>query len=253
MMSKRFSGIALYSEAAYLLALLLLSLSVALLTAADFGVSMIVAPAYILSKKLGFLTFGQSEYVIQGLLFLVFCVCMRKVRGVYFVSFVTGLIYGGVLDAWRALVPLFNESITPVGSMPMGVRLLMFAVGVPLCSLSIAMFFHVYLYPQVYDFFVKGVSARYHLDRTRFKRLFDGSFFLLSCGMTLLFFRSFVGVGWGTVVMTLVNGVIIGWFDRLLTRWVRFVPLFPKAAAAFDLEDTPATDPAACRKEERVC
>ena len=237
MMQNDTPRLTLYSEAVYLVALLMLSLSVALLTAADFGVSMIVAPAYLISKKVGFLTFGQSEYVIQGILFVVFCLCMRKVKAVYFASFATGLIYGAVLDGWRSLVPLFNESVTPVGSMPMGERLLMFGVGVPLCSLSIALFFHVYLYPQVYDFFVKGVSARYHIDRTRFKRLFDGSFFFLSCVLTLLLFRSFVGVGWGTVVMTLVNGVIIGWFDRLLTRYVRVVPLFPKAAAAFELED----------------
>ncbi|MBR2338785.1 MAG: hypothetical protein IKA63_04890, partial [Clostridia bacterium] len=57
--------ITLPDEIVYLAATVLLALSVAMLTAADFGISMIVAPAYILSQKLGFLTFGQSEYVIQ--------------------------------------------------------------------------------------------------------------------------------------------------------------------------------------------
>lgn len=57
------------SEAAYLFAIVTLSLSVAMLACADFGVSMIVAPAYLLSKKIGFLTFGQCEYIVQGLLF----------------------------------------------------------------------------------------------------------------------------------------------------------------------------------------
>ena len=52
------------SELTYLIATVILAFSVAMITITDFGVSMIVAPAYILSQKLGFLTFGQSEYVI---------------------------------------------------------------------------------------------------------------------------------------------------------------------------------------------
>ena len=58
------------SEAVYVASCVLLALAVAMLTAADFGVSMIVAPAYILHLKLGFLTFGQAEYVIQALFFV---------------------------------------------------------------------------------------------------------------------------------------------------------------------------------------
>ena len=54
------------SEAVYILAVALLSLAVAMISAANFGVSMIVAPAYLLSLKLEFLTFGQAEYVIQA-------------------------------------------------------------------------------------------------------------------------------------------------------------------------------------------
>ena len=60
------------SELAYLIAIIMLAFSVCLATAADFGVSMIVAPAYILSMKFTFLTFGQWEYVTQGILFIIF-------------------------------------------------------------------------------------------------------------------------------------------------------------------------------------
>lgn len=49
------------SEIAYFAAAALLSLAVAILSAADFGISMIVAPAYLLSLKTGFLTFGQAN------------------------------------------------------------------------------------------------------------------------------------------------------------------------------------------------
>ena len=59
------------SEGAYLAAIVLLALAVAILSAADFGISMIVAPAYLLSMKLSVLSFGQAEYVIQAGLFIV--------------------------------------------------------------------------------------------------------------------------------------------------------------------------------------
>lgn len=136
--------IRLYEEPVYLAALVMLSLAVAM-TAADFGVSMIVAPAYILSLKFPFLTFGRAEYIIQALLFAVFCILMRRIKPVYLFSFVTCIIYGFVLDAWRSVVPAFNPAVTAPGSFALPVRLLLFAGGVLLCSFSIASFYKVYL------------------------------------------------------------------------------------------------------------
>lgn len=65
------------SEVVYLAAIVLLAFSVAMLTSVDFGISMIVAPAYILSLVVPSLSFGQAEYVIQAMLFVVFCVVMK--------------------------------------------------------------------------------------------------------------------------------------------------------------------------------
>ena len=73
----------IHSETLYFAAIVLLAFSVAMLTAANFGISMIVAPAYILSLKTGFLTFGQAEHVLQAGLFIVFCLVMRKFKAVY--------------------------------------------------------------------------------------------------------------------------------------------------------------------------
>ena len=105
------------AEVVYVLAILLLSFSVAMAASTDFGISMIAAPAFILSEKLP-LTFGQCEYVVQGLLFVVFCILMKKVRLVYFSSFLTGIVYGAVLDLWRILIPHFNPAVTAPGTLP---------------------------------------------------------------------------------------------------------------------------------------
>ena len=223
------------AELLYVLSILLLALSVAMITCTDFGVSMIVAPAYILSQKIG-LTFGQCEYIVQGVLFVVFCIAMRRVKLVYFSSFLTGLFYGAVLDLWRVLIPHFNPAVTVPGTLPLPLKIVYFVCGMTLTSLSIAMIYRVYLYPQVYDFFVKGISQRYRRNRTRFKQIFDFSSLLVSCAMTLLLFRKFVGVGFGTLIMTVCNGFLIGFFDKWLEKHVEVTPLFAKLAGYFDLE-----------------
>ena len=232
-MSKK--KITVHGELVYALAIICLSLAVAMLSAANFGVSMIVAPAYIISQKLGFLTFGQGEYLVQSILFIVFCILMKRVKPIYFGSFVTCLIYGAVLDLWRAAVPLFNPSVTEPGSMTMPVRIVLFIAGMILTSFSVMLFYKTYLYPQVYDFFVKGISHRFSKDRTKFKIAFDFSCLAVSCVLTLILFRKFVGIGVGTLIMTALNGFIIGGFDRTFDRFFVMKPLFPKFAAKFNL------------------
>ena len=156
--------ITLSSEAVYAVGIILLSLAVAILTSADFGVSQVVAPAYLLSLKLDFLTFGQAEYIVQAGVFLLLCVVLKRFKIVYLQSFVTCLIYGAVLDLWRKL-PCFNPSVTPPGSMTLWLRIVMFVFGALLTSFSVALFFKTYLYPQVYDMFVKAVSVKYKTIR----------------------------------------------------------------------------------------
>ena len=182
-----------YNEIAYLLANALLALAVSILTAANLGISMIVAPAYILSEKVPFLTFGQSEYVLQAVVFVALCLLLKRIKAVYFLSFGTCLLYGWILDAWRTVVPLFNPTITPPGSMDWPLRIALFVVGVLLTSFSVALFFEVYLYPQVYDFFVRSVTAHFDLPRAKFKTAFDCGCLLVSCAMSLLLFGRFVG------------------------------------------------------------
>lgn len=227
--------IVLHSELVFLFAVVILAFSVAMLSAVDFGVSMIVAPAYLLSMKVSFLTFGQAEYVLQGILFIVFCILMKKVKAVYFMSFVTCIIYGFVLDMFRAVIPAFNPEITPPGSFPMYARIIMFVVGMVVTSLSIAMFFKTYLYPQVYDFFVKSVSGHFNLDRTKFKRIYDASSLTVSVIMSFALFGGFKGIGWGTLIMTVLNGMIIGFFDKMLDKFFVVKPIFPKVGKMFDI------------------
>lgn len=223
------------AELAYLLSIAIMSFSVAMTAAADFGVSMIVAPAYILSLKIPFLTFGQAEYVVQGLLFIVFCLLMRRVKPLYFLSFGTGLLYGLMLDCWR-LIPAFDPAVTVPGSMPMPLRIAYLAIGIVLTSFAVALSFKSYLYPQVYDFFVKGLTDHYALPRTRFKQCFDLSALALSLVLSLTLLGSLSGIGIGTLVAAICNGFLIGGFSKLFDRTLQVRALFPRLEKAFALE-----------------
>lgn len=233
--SKPHAGICLPSEIVYVLAVVLLAFAVTILTAADFGISMIVAPAYLLSRKLGVITFGQAEYILQAGVFLLLCLVLRKFRPVYLMSFVTCLIYGAVLDLWRR-IPCFDPSVTPPGSMALWLRIPMFLLGVLLTSFSVALFFKTYLYPQVYDFFVKAVSLRYGIRLPLLKTVVDLTLLSVSAVMTFCFFGRLTGLGWGTLVMALLNGSIIGFFSKWLDRVFTFRPWFPTFAARFALD-----------------
>ena len=221
------------AELAYAGAVLILSFAVAMVASANFGVSMVVAPAYILSLRVDALTFGQSEYIVQALLFLVLCLLLRQVRLTFFFSFFTCLIYGAVLDLWRLVIPLFNPAVTPPGSMAFPLRCVLFAGGMILTAFSVALFYRTYLYPQVYDFFVKAVCERFPFDRTKFKICFDAGCLLIAVLLTLVFFGRFNGIGVGTLIMTALNGVLIGLFGKILDRFFTFPALLTKAEEKF--------------------
>ena len=63
------------TELAYALGLIFIALSVALMQRANFGLSMIVAPAYILHLKISeflpFFSFGMAEYTLQDVILLL--------------------------------------------------------------------------------------------------------------------------------------------------------------------------------------
>ena len=225
------------NEATYLFAIVLIAFSVALIASTDLGVSMVVAPAYILSLKFPFLTFGQWEYVLQGILFAVFCIIKKRVKLVYFTSFLNCIVYGAVLDLFRTVIPFLNPEITAPGSYALPLRIALLGVGMVLTSFAVALFFKAYLYPQVYDFFVKGVTAHFNLDRGKFKICYDMSSLAISVILSLTLFAGFKGVGIGTLVMATFNGLMIGFFDKMLDKYVEFTPAFKKLEKAFDLEE----------------
>ena len=228
------------NELIYVLAVIVLSFATAMLAAADLGMSMVVAPAYIVSLKVKALTFGQAEYIVQGMLFILFCVLMKKVRRLYFFSFVSGLIYGAVLDFWRMVIPRFDPERFAPGSLPLSIRIVYFIVGFLLNSLGVALYFKTYFYPQVYEFFVKGISRQFKIALPEFKIRFDMTCLVIAIVLSFSLFYGLVGIGVGTVVLALGTGALIGfygrWMDRHLDTWDRWERLSERFENGFSLK-----------------
>lgn len=221
------------SEIVYIVAAILLALATSLLTTANFGLSMVVAPAYIVSLKVPLLTFGQAEYVVQGLLFIALCLILRKFKLLYLFSFIGGFIYGTILDLWRTFVPWLNPEVYAPGAFPMKIRILLFVVGFLINSFSVMLYFQVYLYPQVYEFFVKGISERFGIELSLVKRCFDMSCLAIAIVVSLVAFHKFVGIGVGTVLLAFGNGLLIKFCGKWYNKHIETVPIFPKLAAKF--------------------
>ena len=220
-MKKRFS-----SELAYILGIPMIALSAALMQRADFGMSMVVAPAYILhlefSRNFPWYTFGVSEYLFQGVLLILLVLIVRRFRKGYLFSFVTAVLYGLILDGFVALLaPL------PAGGIPG--RILYFILGLLICAFGVALVFHTYIAPEVYELLVKEISGRYRLSIGRVKTGYDCISCIAAIVLSFAFFGfgRFVGVGIGPVVCALLNGWLISRCSALLERKFEFYDTLP--------------------------
>ena len=91
-----------YTEVSYILGLVIMAFGAAFTELANFGMSMIVAPAYILhlkvSESVSWFSFGVAEYCMQGVLVLLTVILVRRFKVSYLFSFITALLYGTLLD-----------------------------------------------------------------------------------------------------------------------------------------------------------
>lgn len=209
-----------FAEAGYILALIVMACGAAMMARADLGVSIVVAPAYILHLKFTFLTYGQAEYLVQAALLIGFCSVIRRFHWTYLLSFVTALVYGVLLD-------LFMKVFAQVDTGAMDVRITMFVAGVLLTASGVAMFFRTYCPPEVYELFVKGVSRHFHIGTTKMKIAYDISSCIFAIVLSFVLLGALQGVGVGTVVCAFINGLLIGLFGKIYDRFIDFGPAFP--------------------------
>lgn len=222
-----------YTEIAYILGLIVLAIGTAMMEKANFGVSMVVAPAYLFYLKLNpalpFFSFGMSAYLLQLVLLIALAILQKRLRLCYLFSFITAFIYGQLLDGAMALAAWI-----PCETLAM--RIIFYVLGMVVCAAGVSMLFNTYIAPEAYELVVKEISASLNRPTHRVKTVYD----LCSCALAVVLsfaffgFGVFEGVKLGTIICALVNGTLIGMFSRLWNSCFYFSdalklrPLFEK-------------------------
>lgn len=215
-----------YTEAGYFIGIFLLALSSAILQKCDFGLSMVIAPAYILHLKLSefipWFSFGMAAYTVQFLIIVLLWIVMRRFNAKYLLSFATAVFYGFTLDLF-----VWVLSFTEIVGLPL--RIILFFVGITVCAIGVALIFNTYLPPESYELFVKEIAKKYNLDIGRTKTVYDLSSCTLAVILSFLFFGwlEFKGVSYGTLICALLNGVLIGTASKILNKIFEFKDAFP--------------------------
>ena len=215
-----------YTELAYILGVFTLAFGTALTEKGGFGLSMVVAPAYILHLKISeflpFFTFGMAEYTFQAAVLLLMVLVLRKAKLTYLFSFVTAVLYSLMLDGMITLLSF----ITVDGLV---FRIVMYALGMVICTLGVALVFNTYIPQAAYEMFVKEITDHFGIALHKFKLAYD----YVSCGIAILLsfaffgFGQFHGIGWGTVAGTFVNGLLINMWNNFLHKHRTFADGMP--------------------------
>ena len=212
-----------YTELAYPIGVLLLALATALMERGGLGMSIVVAPAYVVHLKLSeiwpFFSFGMAEYLLQGLVLILTLVLVRRVRVTWVLTFGTTLLYGLALDGCMALTAAIPTILW--------VRVTVYIVGFILCVTAVGFMLHTYLPPSAYELYAKLLTAKTGRSFSVIKTTYDLASLAVAVGLSLLFFGGIRGVGVGTVAGALLGGVCIRWMMVWQDRLFDFRDRFP--------------------------
>lgn len=226
------------NELLWLFGIIFVALGVAICSKADLGVSMIAAPAFVISDAISsifsFFTVGVTEYILQGVILIILCVVVRRFHWKYLLAFAVAVIYGYTLNLfiWMLSGIEFNE---------VWLRWVMLIVGDIITAFGVACFFRTYMPLQVYELFVAEVADRFGFTIAKTKFWFDMTLLALSILLSVvlftdiktfdwstIYYSSFHSIGLGTLVTTAINSPLIALMGKVIDKIFLPSPLFPK-------------------------
>ncbi|MEE0776081.1 MAG: DUF6198 family protein [Bacillota bacterium] len=215
-----------YTELSYILGILAFALGTSLMEKANFGMSMVTAPAYLIylkiSKYLAFFTFGMACYVFQLLLIILLIVILRKAKLSYLFSFFTAVFFGVALDGIELMLSLLPTAY-------LALRVIYFVLSVLVIAMGVSLIFHTYIPPEAYELFVKEIAIAKNLNINVFKTVYDISSLVLSVCLSFTFFGmgQFVGIHFGTIICAIMNGFMISRFSKFFNDNFKFKDKLP--------------------------
>lgn len=212
-----------HTELAFFIGLALLALGTSLTAYGNIGISMVVAPAYVLhlyvSQFLPWFSFGVAEYVFQAAVLLVLTLVLRKAKWGYLLSFCVTLLYGFALDGFMRLTAMLPQNFYG--------QIIAYVVGAVICCNALSLLFCSYFPPEAYELFSKEIAAKLHKPVHKVVNVYNLCSLLLAVIFSLALFHNIQGIGIGTVICAFVYGFIINFFQTLYGKLFRFEDKFP--------------------------
>jgi len=200
----------------WVVGLLLINLGVALCTRANFGLSMIGAPPYILHVWLRdaypWFTQGTAEYFCEFVVMAVTCLVIRRFKPGYLLSVGTGVISGLLIDGFLYLL----GGNSPYESLYL--RMGAFVAGMLFTSLGIAFVFRTSMPKAVYEMAVAEISDRFGFKINKVKQIFDYSMLAVALILAFTLTHKLTGIGQGTLIITFANAPLIKLFGKYIDK-----------------------------------
>ncbi len=226
------------NELLWLLGIIFVALGVSICSKADLGVSMIAAPAFVVSEAIrtysAFFSVGTTEYLLQGVMLIALCFIVRRFNWRYLLAFAVAVVYGYTLNLFIWLLGGIQVT-TALGSW------IFLLIGDCITAFGVACFFRTYMPLQVYELFVAELSNRFGINISKVKLWFDISLLVISIILASTLFgdalafdwstiwkTSFHSIGLGTLVTTAINSPLISAMGRLIDRFFNPTPLIPR-------------------------
>lgn len=221
------------SELLWVFGIIFVAFGVVLCNKTGLGISMVAAPAFIVSDRFSFLSAGVAEYLIQGIKLVILCIVVRKFNWRYLLTFLVSVIYGYTIN-------LFVWLLGPISFDTVWLRFAMLILGDIIVAFGVACFFRTYLPLQVCELFVAEIAAKFKFNINKVKFAYDYS--MLAVSLILAFslfgdadtfdwstilYSDFHNIGPGTVIATLLNAPLIAIMGKLIDKIFGTSPLFP--------------------------
>lgn len=194
-----------------------------LVSKSAFGLSAIIAPAFIMNRKIGFLSVGVCEYIFQGLLLALCCILIGKFKGKFVATICNILFYGACFDVINAL-------FSPIQPNTVFARIIVAALGMTITGFAVALMLRTYIPPSAYEIFVGEVAIAKNIDMNKMKLIFDASMLVITIVMMFALLGSYYIdiLGPLTIISSLMNSVLIGFFGKIIDKYCDFSPAIPK-------------------------
>lgn len=206
-------------EFALFIALIILAIGLVFIIKANYGMTVVQAPVFVLSIAITSISLGTWNYIVQGGLFILMLLIIRRFRVNYLISFITGILYGFILDffVW-ALQDLIANNIY--------MSILFYIIGFVSICIAVALFFSCKAPLMPYDIFIREVSKYKKINLTKFKWGFDISCIIIAIILSLTLTGKFIGIGIGTVIFALFVSPCMTFIMKFLNKFLEFKSIF---------------------------